>query len=145
MSTRLLLSACGLVVALAWYGCGDNDHSSSSPPPTVGANPSLTPSSPTPSMTPALTKPAFDWGYPLYSQYQDGKHVGTTLYQQDPTCQNRLTFYSCDLIDAEIDDHEWDQRDRRQRSKKIDHRIGKGARRTIPAQQEADRHGDDNA
>lgn len=104
MSARLLIGACGVVVAMAWYGCGDSDHASSSPPPTVGGNPTLTPSSPTPSMTPAMAKPTFDWGYPAYSQYQDGKHVGTTLYQQDPTCQNRLTFYSCDLIDAETPD-----------------------------------------
>lgn len=48
-----------------------------------------------------LTKPAFDWGYPEYSQYDaSGKHLGTTLYQQDLACQERLTFYDCAFIDA---------------------------------------------
>ena len=51
----------------------------------------------------------------------------------------------CDFIDPEIDDHQRDQRDRRQRAKEIDHGIGEGARRPIPAQQETDGNGDENA
>ncbi len=52
-----------------------------------------------------LTRPTFDWGYPEYSQYDaSGKHVGTTLYQQDATCQQRLTFYDCAFIDAQTPD-----------------------------------------
>jgi len=51
------------------------------------------------------TKPTFDWGYPEYSQYDaGGSHVGTTLYQQDPACQQRLTFYECSFIDAQTPD-----------------------------------------
>ncbi len=50
-----------------------------------------------------------------------------------------------DLINAEIDDHQRDQRDRRQRPEEIDHRIGEYACRPIPAEQEADRNGDKNA
>src|SRR5690606_4545219 len=51
------------------------------------------------------TKPTFDWGYPEYSQYTStGEHVGTHFYQQDPTCQHRLTFYPCDFVDAETPD-----------------------------------------
>lgn len=50
-------------------------------------------------------KPTFDWGYPEYSQYDaNGDHVGTTLYQQDPLCRERLTFYTCDFIDAQTPD-----------------------------------------
>src|SRR4051812_1548260 len=48
------------------------------------------------------------------------------------------------LIDAEIDDHQRNQRDRWQRAKEIDHRIGKGARRTVPAEQEAHRYSGEN-
>lgn len=51
------------------------------------------------------TKPTFDWGYPEYSQYDaSGNHVGTTLYQQDPRCRERLTFYDCAFIDAKTPD-----------------------------------------
>ena len=50
-----------------------------------------------------------------------------------------------DFVDAEIDDHQRDQRDRRQRAEEIDHRIGEGARRPVPAEQEADGNGDENA
>lgn len=51
------------------------------------------------------TKPTFDWGYPEYSQYDaSGKRVGTTLYQQDPRCRERLTFYDCAFIDAKTPD-----------------------------------------
>ena len=51
------------------------------------------------------TKPTFDWGYPEYSQYDaDGQHVGTTFYQQDPVCRERLTFYECSFVDAQTPD-----------------------------------------
>ena len=50
-------------------------------------------------------KPTFGWGYPEYSRYDaSGNHVGTTLYQQDPRCRERLTFYSCDFVDAKTPD-----------------------------------------
>ncbi len=50
-----------------------------------------------------------------------------------------------DLVDPEIDDDERDQRNRRQCTKEIDHRVGKGARRPIPAEQEADGNGNENS
>lgn len=82
--TRALACGC-LTMALALLGCGGDDSGErgglTEPPPAV--------------------KPAFDWGYPEYSEYRDGKHVGTTLYQRDATCKQRLTFYSCALINAQ--------------------------------------------
>ena len=82
--TRTLACGC-LAMSLALLGCGGDDGDErdglTEPPPAV--------------------KPAFDWGYPEYSEYMDGKHVGTTLYQQDATCKNRLTFYACAFINAE--------------------------------------------
>ncbi len=46
-------------------------------------------------------KPTFEWGYPEYSEYDsDGAHVGQTIYQTDPACQERLTFYECDFVNA---------------------------------------------
>ena len=83
--TRAL--ACGyLAMALALLGCsGDGsdarDGLTEEPPPGV--------------------KLVFDWGYPEYSEYMNGKHVGTTLYQRDATCKRRLTFYACAFINAE--------------------------------------------
>ena len=93
----------GTILALLLAGCGSDDDAAP-PPPTATAVPTATataPPTPTHTLPPAASRPAFDWGYPLYSEYVDGKHVGTTLYQQDPACQQRLTFYSCDFIDAE--------------------------------------------
>src|ERR1700722_5166916 len=49
-----------------------------------------------------------------------------------------------DFIAPEINDHKRNQRDRRQRAKEIDHRIGKDARLPVPTQQEADRNRDEN-
>lgn len=74
---RSLRAAAGVVAALAFLACSD-------------------------SRSERQTKPTFDWGYPEYSQYTStGEHVGTNFYQQDPTCQQRLTFYDCAFIDAE--------------------------------------------
>jgi hypothetical protein len=92
--TRALVSGC-LVMALALSGCNGDGNGTPLPgatePPTAAPTATAT----------AAVKPAFDWGYPAYSEYVDGKHVGTTLYQQDATCQERLTFYQCAFIDAE--------------------------------------------
>ena len=81
--------ACGcLATALVLFGCSGDDRE------TVGR-----PTAPGPPT--GAIKPAFDWGYPEYSEYMNGKHVGTTLYQQDATCKRRLTFYACAFINAE--------------------------------------------
>src|SRR6185295_5128871 len=81
--------ACGcLATALVLFGCSGDDRE------TVGR-----PTEPGPPT--GAVKPAFDWGYPEYSEYKDGKHLGTTLYQRDATCKHRLTFYSCAFINAE--------------------------------------------
>ena len=81
--TRVLRAEVTLVAALALLGCSDARSDKET----------------------AQTKPTFDWGYPEYSQYDaDGKHVGTTLYQQDPACQRRLSFYDCAFIDAKTPD-----------------------------------------
>src|SRR5262245_52296677 len=82
-----------LALSLALFGCDGDDNGPGEPmsaPPT-----------PTAIAGGAATKPELDWGYPEYSVYEDGKHVGTTVYQQDATCIERLTFYTCAFIDAE--------------------------------------------
>lgn len=77
---RRMAATAGLITTLALLGCSDADSE-------------------------RATRPTFDWGYPEYSQYDaSGNHVGTTLYQQDPACRERLTFYSCALVDAETPD-----------------------------------------
>jgi hypothetical protein len=85
---RTLVRGCFVVLAVLVFGCNGDDDS---PPPIDDPGPSE-------------AKPTFDWGYPDYSKYVDGKHVGKTLYQTDPTCQTRLTFYTCDFIDADTPD-----------------------------------------
>jgi len=103
------LSACVALVAMI-AGCGGDDDAvppPTEPPPTATLPPTATdvPTAvPTSTAPPQSARPTFDWGYPAYSQYVDGRHVGTTLYQQDATCQERLTFYTCDFIDAETPD-----------------------------------------
>jgi hypothetical protein len=77
IAVRAAVAGVGAVAALALLSCSD-------------------------SKSDRQAKPTFDWGYPEYSQYTaSGAHVGTTLYQQDPECRQRLTFYSCDFVDAE--------------------------------------------
>ena len=97
--------ACALLAVLL-TACGDDDDHRTGPSPT----PSVT-AAPSPTSTAGPTRPVFDWGYPQYSEYVDGHHVGTTLYQQDPTCQHRLTFYECSLIDAQTPDNDRHQPD----------------------------------
>src|SRR5579862_1950369 len=88
---------------LVAVGCGGSDNSRPPLSTTPASSPTGTLSAgPTPTAT--VIKPTFDWGYPQYSEYVDGQHVGTTLYQQDPTCQNRLTFYECDFVAQEASD-----------------------------------------
>lgn len=53
----------------------------------------------------APQKPSFDWGYPGWSEYDAaGDHVGETLYQLDPACQERLSFYECAIVNALVED-----------------------------------------
>lgn len=86
-TTRTLFCGGCLALALILFGCSDDDGPV--PPPVA----------------PGPVRPTFNWGYPTYSEYDtNGQHVGTTLYQQDPTCQQRLTFYECDLVNAETPD-----------------------------------------
>lgn len=95
-------TACAVLV-LTILACGDDDERAVSTPTATASATATATAVPTPTPTTALNalRPTFDWGYPLYSQYIDGKHAGTTLYQQDPTCRERLTFYDCALVDAE--------------------------------------------
>ncbi len=92
--------ACALLAVLL-TACGDDDDHRTGPSPT----PSVT-AAPSPTSTAGPTRPVFDWGYPRYSEYVDGHHVGTNFYQQDPTCQHRLTLYECSLIDAQTPDND---------------------------------------
>src|SRR5271154_5714243 len=100
---RTLVHGCLLALALVHFGCSNEDSTTV----IITATPTST-LAPTATVTavpsPAEAKPSFAWGYPDYSKYVDGKHVGKTLYQTDPTCQTRLTFYTCDFIDAETPD-----------------------------------------
>src|SRR5262245_54280805 len=90
--------ACGcLAIGLALLGCNGDDDGTDGPLPGATEPPTAAPTA----TATAVVKPAFDWGYPEYSEYVDGKHVGTTLYQQDASCRERLTFYDCAFIDAE--------------------------------------------
>ncbi|MEO8600936.1 MAG: hypothetical protein ABI629_00015 [bacterium] len=105
MTTSGLAYVACAVLALGFVGCGGSDHNSATASPTPTVAPSTTATAlPTPTAAPQ--KPTFDWGYPRYSEYLDGKHLGTTLYQQDPTCQERLTFYTCDFINAQTPDND---------------------------------------
>ena len=49
------------------------------------------------------------------------------------------------LVDAEVDDHQRDQRDRRQRAEEVDQRVDEGADALVPAEHEADGHGERDA
>lgn len=53
----------------------------------------------------SVQKPSHPWGYPKYSEYQDGKHAGQNFYQLDSTCKQSLAFKSCAFVDATISDN----------------------------------------
>ncbi len=90
---------CCLALALLVSACGEKTTTVAVAPPT-----------PAPTGLPTVgvpgeTKPQFNWGYPLYSQYDNsGKHIGKTLYQTDPLCIARLQFYDCAFVNAQTPD-----------------------------------------
>jgi hypothetical protein len=89
MSKCSVYTACTVMLLMLSCSNGGNGGGGSQPPPGTTA-----------------TKPTFNWGYPRYSEYVDGQHVGKTLYQTDPACIQRLMFYTCDAVDATTPDND---------------------------------------
>ena len=78
----------------------------------------------------------------------DRTDLRNAFVHDDDTGEERRVEQDDDLrrfADAEIDDHQRDQRDRRQRPEEVEQGVDEAADVAVPAEHEADRHGERDA